>query len=147
MSVQGMTHAYGQRFQAEMYAYLLRNLHRIPDSVRKRIIAPNGCQQWAKLVLSTEKYSAVHFSKEHGTWEFRLFGNTKDYREMRTCLQLSYEAIRHAYAVKLGKSESLLGRVPTASIQAVLQKLMANPEKFWDTLAVDTKLVIEENAA
>lgn len=147
LSVKGITHAYGQRFQAEMYAYLLRNLHRIPDSVRKRMVAEKGCRSYAKLLLGTEKYSAIHFHKKYGTWEFRLFGNTKNYVEMRTCLQLAYEALKHAYSVKLGKSESLLGSVTTDQIQRVLEKLMANPEKFWDTLATDTRMVIESGAA
>lgn len=107
LSVPSVRHQYGTALQAEMTAYLLENIGRMPESVQQRIRS-QSCRQWAMPKLSEGKYTAVHCHRQ-GTWEFRIFGNVSEASEARRCLILAIEAMRHAYRVKLGLSKTLVG--------------------------------------
>jgi hypothetical protein len=106
LSVPGVKHSYGVALQAEMTAYLLDNIKRLPHSVRNRL-SSESCSKWAKLRLSTDKFTAVHFHGQ-GSWEFRLFGNIDDSSDARRCLILAIESMQHAYRVKLGMTKALV---------------------------------------
>lgn len=123
LSLLDVEHKWGERFQAEMYAYLLRNVDRMPESVQKRLIAPAGVK-YAKFVLENgHKYVAVYKHDDYNTWEFRLFGNVHKYSEMVQCLSLAVDTLRHVYAVRLGRAESLISKYGTDEIQHALNRI------------------------
>lgn len=122
LSVPGVEHQYGKKFQAEMIAYLLENVKRLPESVQKRLRS-DPCDRYAKFHVSKDKFSAIHFHGQ-GTWEFRLFGNVSDASDARRCLLVAIEALRHGYRVKLGLEKSLLGTMETDSIKRMAYEVL-----------------------
>jgi hypothetical protein len=105
LSVPGVKHKYGIALQSEMFAYILSNTHRLPNSVKERLNSKSI--RYFKFELSTDKFTAVH---AHGlnTWEFRLFGNITNEHDALKCLMLAIDAMRHAYRVRLRKNKSLV---------------------------------------
>ena len=104
LSVAGVDHYYGERTQAEMLAYLIKNIDRLPQRVVDRI---NVNHRHYEVKIKTDKFNAIHYHSQ-GTWEFRLFGNVTNQIEAQKCLQLAYEALRHAYQCKLDPSKRLI---------------------------------------
>ncbi len=129
LSLPGVQHVYGRRFQSEMYAYLLQKRNwrgRMPDSVRKRTRNKNGGLRWANfLVSNSSKYVAI-YKHSLNTWEFRLFGNVSTYEDMERCLHLAVEALQHAYRVKLGLEHSLLHRKGIVEIERIFQRVVSD---------------------
>lgn len=99
VSIPGIQHAYGANLQTHMYEYLLKNVKRVPKSVRKRweentrYFQPN---------IQEDKYSFVHFHSRYRTWEFRCFGNVQNVKDGARCIRLAVEALQYAYKVSLG---------------------------------------------
>lgn len=109
LSIAGVEHKWGQRFQAEMYAYILSNLNRLPAPVRERMVAEKGGAKYARFAIENgRKYSAIYQHDDYNTWEFRLFGNITRYTDMARCLKVAVDTIKHAYSVKMGRTPSLL---------------------------------------
>ncbi len=132
LSVNGVDHAWGGRFQAEMYAYLLRNLDRLPKPIQERIVADRGGVKWAKFTIENgHKYSAIYQNEEFNTWEFRLFGNITRSRDMIKCLALALDTLRHAYAVKLGQRKSLLADYELDRIKYSLEAIYGIPKEGY----------------
>ena len=104
LSVAGVDHYYGERTQAEMLAYIIKNIERLPQRVVDRI---NVNHRHYEAKIKTDKFNAIHYHSQ-GTWEFRLFGNVTNQIEAQKCLQLAYEALRHAYKCKLDTNERLI---------------------------------------
>ena len=128
LSVPGVKHSYGASLQAEMTAYLLENMRRLPACVRKRLKSESG-KRYAKLHLSKDKFTAVHFHAQ-GSWEFRLFGNIDSAVDARRCLLLAIEAIRHAYQVKLGKTKSLASALKESAFASTAQTAASSDQTF-----------------
>jgi hypothetical protein len=123
VSVCGVSHSYGEQFQAEMLAYLLSRWDRIPATVRHRLLSPRS-RRYFEARISTEKYTAIHFHAERedkpATWEFRLWGNVGDGRDAKDCLKLTAEAIRWAYRVKHKLDVSLIAGMTKTEISGLL---------------------------
>jgi hypothetical protein len=104
LSIPGVKHSYGDRFQLALVEYLIENIHRIPKTVRKRWKNAPQNQYIKGLLSSKNKYSFV-YAHEQGTWEFRCFGNVHNTKDGLTCLNIAIEAMAHAYQVtQQGKS-------------------------------------------
>ncbi len=102
VSIPGVKHSYGTRFQIALVEFLIEHADRLPLSVRERFqFAP--LNQYIKgMVSSRNKYSFVH-AHEQGTWEFRCFGNVQNHAGATACINLAIEAMAYAYRVtKLG---------------------------------------------
>jgi hypothetical protein len=106
LSIPGVKHSYGDRFQLALVEYLIENIGRIPQSVRSRWKYAPSNQYIKGLLSSKNKYSFV-YAHEQGTWEFRCFGNVHNTKDGLTCLNIAIEAMAHAYQVTQ-QSKSLL---------------------------------------
>jgi hypothetical protein len=106
LSIPGVKHSYGDRFQLALVEYLIENIGRIPQSVRSRWKGAPSNQYIKGLLSSKNKYSFV-YAHEQGTWEFRCFGNVLNTKDGLTCLNIAIEAMAHAYQVTQ-QSKSLL---------------------------------------
>lgn len=104
LSVPGVDHVYSKAIQAEMFAFLLQNQDRLPESVRTRLKKDS---KYFEFRLDTEKYRAVHRHPQK-TWEFRLFGNVSTALDAWKCLLLAIDTLRHAYQVRLQIKPSLV---------------------------------------
>lgn len=132
LSLNDVEHKWGERFQAEMYAYLLKNVDRMPEAVQKRLVSPPG-QKYAKFMLENgHKYVAVYKHDDYNTWEFRLFGNVSKFPEMVQCLTLAVDTLRHVYAVRLGLTDSLIQAYATDEIQHALNLVYDRKEPIED---------------
>lgn len=107
LSVPGVHHKYGAALQAEMFAYILNNIGRLPQSVQDRL--NSSSIRYCKFELTPEKFTAVHGHSLH-TWEFRLFGNITTALDGWKCLLLAIDALRHAYRVRLRKTDPMAGK-------------------------------------
>lgn len=104
LSIPGVKHSYGDRFQLALVEYLIENIGRIPQSVRSRWKGAPKNDYIKGLLSSKNKYSFV-YAHEQGTWEFRCFGNVHNTKDGLTCLNIAIEAMAHAYHVtQQGKS-------------------------------------------
>jgi len=118
LSIPGVNHAYGAKFQAEMIAYILDNKTRLPADVRSRLTS-DPLDKYAKLRISEDKFTAIHFHRGFHTWEFRLFGNVSDSSDARRCLIIAIEALRWAYRVKFNMEKSLVSQEIMAQFEDV----------------------------
>ena len=138
LSVEGIKHTYGQELQAEMQAYILNTT--LPVFLQERLTAAS--LRYYKPAISTDKYTLVSFCSRLSTWEFRIFGNVKEYSDAKYCLLLAIAALRHAYRVKCGLSKSLLDGVHSLeaknTVLAAAAKLPA-PTKGMNSIAVIAK--------
>lgn len=134
LSVPGIKHSYGRRFQAEIYAYLLSKWTEMPEGVQKRLVSENGARKWARLVLENGNKRVAVYTHPSGTWEFRLFGNVTKFSEMYKCICLAVGAMRHAYRVKLGLDKSLLMNARLEQVSDALARIELNPSKFFEVL-------------
>jgi hypothetical protein len=105
ISVPGVQHVYGSGMQRHLTEYLLENFTRFPESMKSRF-KHSDAPQFFRPHISEEKYSAVHFNERCKTWEFRLFGNIKNLKDAKTCIDLACEAMQYAYQMKLGRQVS-----------------------------------------
>lgn len=131
LSVPGVRHTYGRTLQAEMFAYILNNLARLPESVRERLNSESI--RYCKFDLSKDKFTAIHGHPLH-TWEFRLFGNITSALDGYRCLLLAIDALRHAYRARLGKTAAMATDEFTAETSKVAAKVLR--EKSTLQLAV-----------
>ncbi len=103
LSIPGVNHSYGERFQLALVEYLVESIPRLPKSVQKRFKSAPQNQYIKGLTSSRNKYSFVN-AHSLNTWEFRCFGNVQNESEGITCLNIAIEAMAYAYEVtKLGK--------------------------------------------
>lgn len=103
ISVPGIEHKYGKLLQVRMMEYLMRNLERVPEDVKKRW---RKSTEYFKPHVSTDKYSFVHFHNRYKTWEFRCFGNINNVSDAAQCLRLAVGALQYAYKCQLGTAKS-----------------------------------------
>lgn len=99
VSIPGIRHAYGANLQTHMYEYLLKNVKRVPKSVRERWESDT---RFFRPNIQKDKYSFVHFHSGCGTWEFRCFGNVQNAKDGERCIRLAVEALQYAYKVSVG---------------------------------------------
>jgi hypothetical protein len=132
LSIPGVKHSYGDRFQLALVEYLIENIGRIPKTVRKRWKGAPENQYIKGLLSSKNKYSFV-YAHDQGTWEFRCFGNVHNTKDGLTCLNIAIEAMAHAYQVTQQK-KSLL----TDSYDGDLHELFS--ECLFDSMPVSKQL-------
>lgn len=144
LSVPGVSHSFGAKFQAELQAYFLDNFNRLPRTVRDRLTSSNI--RYCKFQASTDKFSAVH-AHSLNTWEFRLFGNLNSETDARRCLLLAIESLIHGYRVKLGLSKSLLKKSESKDIEKLSREILGSTDWLNVLAQKDLKTVIRENAS
>ena len=135
LSIKGIVHSYGRRFQAEMLGYLLLNKN---GTIENRLNSTST--NYFKVQLSEDKFTAVHFHKHLKTWEFRIFGGIKDKAEQKKCLLLAYQAYRHACAYKLKLEKSVFGNL---SLESIIDLLPVIKNESTDTAKKTIKKTIE----
>lgn len=146
LSVPDVKHSYSAAMQAELTGYLLNNINRMPDRVQRRLKS-HACVQYARLRLSTDKYTAVHYHKRLGTWEFRLFGNIDSYEDAQQCLILAIEAMRHAYRVKLELTPSIVRLRNIEAIGNVADEMIKNNRSYSHAVKLlNTRIYKQETA-
>lgn len=106
LSVVGVRHKFGERLQAAMVEFLALNIESVPESVRLRWSKIDSNSYIRKLIGETDKYCFIR-SHPQGTWEFRCFGNVKNAKDAKKCLDLSIAALAHGYAVIQGEAALL----------------------------------------
>ena len=115
LSIEGIQHSYGKRFQAEMLGYLLLNKNKtIVDRLN------SSATRYFKTELTENKFTAVHFHSVLKTWEFRIFGGIKNKETQKKCLLLAYQAYRHACAHKISLEPSVFGNLSLSAIEELL---------------------------
>lgn len=94
-------HRYGTNMQGFMLQYLSDNLEKLPSSVLQRFSSDSGRwrNQYFSISISQNKYCFVAYRSEHGTWEFRCFGNIETADEGIICMNMAVDA--HFHAVNL----------------------------------------------
>lgn len=132
VSIDGVKHTYGWRFQTEMMAYLIENRRHLPQAVRKRWSSNPG-KKYAGFKVTTEKYSAIH-RHPYRTWEFRLFGNINKAAEGAACLKQAVLALQHAYKVQAGLTESLITGISQEEVSDICYKALSSRRKFTTVL-------------
>lgn len=100
LSIPGIRHKYGKRLQSWIYEALLQQTKRYHKGLTLRLQNSDWRQQYFPFNKNSGKYDAVAFRKEHGTWEFRLFGNVTTEQEGWECLRMAVEALQYAYRIK-----------------------------------------------
>jgi hemolysin activation/secretion protein len=120
LSVDGVKHVYGQQTQAEMSAYLLKNIDEFPKSVQDRL--RTDATRWCEPRVSTEKYTFINYNADFGTWEFRLWGNINNYQDAKKALFLSIRALKHAYRVKTGISKPILRKTEYSHLNLIMRE-------------------------
>lgn len=108
LSLPGVRHRYGKRFQAAMIEYVCSQWDRFPSGLKSRLKKITDMTYFKKLITNgTDKYAFIRFHPEYGTWEFRCFGNIQTAAEAKTCLDIAIEAMKHAYSVLDGQREMI----------------------------------------
>lgn len=108
ISLPGVRHRYGKKFQASLIEYVCSQWDRFPVGLKSRLKKIVDMTYFKKLITNgTDKYAFVRFHPEYGTWEFRCFGNIQNATEAKTCLDIAVEALRHAYLVADGQRPML----------------------------------------
>jgi hypothetical protein len=100
VSVQGRKHVYGTGFQALMIDYVFQQAlaGRLPTRLLDRWC--NGSlSSYFDVSLESGKYEFIAHRPEHGTWEFRCFGNIDNATDAKTCIDVAVEAYCWAYAM------------------------------------------------
>jgi hypothetical protein len=120
LSVDGVKHVYGQQTQAEMSAYLLKNIDEFPKSVQDRL--RTDATRWCEARVSTEKYTFINYNADFCTWEFRLWGNIDNYQDAKKALFLSIRALKHAYRVKTGISKPILRKTEYSHLSLIMRE-------------------------
>lgn len=121
LSLPGVKHKWGARFQAEMYAYLIGNLDSLPKPVRDRVFGKGI--HWARFSIGNGGKHCAVFQHSQGTWEFRLFGGISKYSEMIKCLDVAIATLQHAYRVRAGLSPSLIPGMETGKLETALDRV------------------------
>jgi|688.fasta_scaffold481574_2 hypothetical protein len=107
LSIPGIQHSYGERFQVALIEYLLENVKRLPTTVQERFKNAPENKYIKGMISSRDKYSFVH-AHSQGTWEFRCFGNVKNHRDAMTCLEIAIEAMAYAYKCTKGGQKLII---------------------------------------
>lgn len=107
LSIPGVQHSYGERFQVALIEYLLENIKRLPTTVQERFKNAPDNKYIKGMISSRDKYSFVH-AHSQGTWEFRCFGNVKNHRDAMTCLEIAIEAMAYAYKCTKGGQKLII---------------------------------------
>lgn len=102
ISVKGRKHTYGNGIQALMTDYVLHQAiaGRLPASLLNRWC--NGpMSQYFPIELESDKYQFIAHRDydDYATWEFRCFGNIRNARDAKTCIDVAVEAYCWAYAM------------------------------------------------
>ena len=104
LSIDGVTHRYGQLFQNWIIEYLLMRYESFPEWLKDRFkykyISENTSwfSRYYAPKLSRDRFAMVAYRGR--TWEFRFLGNVNSYEEGLYCLNLAIRALRYAYLVK-----------------------------------------------
>jgi len=111
MSVDGVSHRYGQLFQNWMMEYMLMRYESFPDWLKERFrYGYRNQSYWFDRYyaprLSQDRFAMIAYRGR--TWEFRFFGNVNSYQEGLYCLNLAIRALRYAYLVKHKQVKPLL---------------------------------------
>jgi hypothetical protein len=137
LSVNDVSHRYGERFQSWMLEYLFMNMTSMPESVVSRFCYyecrgdelleidegdddddpypdEEGEKYWMDqyfpFAITENRYAFVSYRGQ--TWEFRCFGNVQDPREAKRCLLLAIGALKYAYECSKGISVPYLHSGP-----------------------------------
>lgn len=102
ISVPGIGHTYGKKFQGYLYEYLISQIDRVPKAVRSRW--SSSAARYFKAQISEDKMTFVNFHDGYKTWEFRCFGNVSNIQDATACIRLAAEALRYAYQCQLGQA-------------------------------------------
>jgi len=121
LSLPGVKHSYGKRFQQSMLEYILAHQKEVPACVKQRWQDHEWVAKYYGFTLDDDKYRFVAFRGM--TWEFRCFGNVSTVKDAMTCLDLAIRAFQHAYRVKLGMQKPLTSVGTTFDGQKVLSRL------------------------
>ena len=124
LSIKGVEHYYGKNLQAEMIGFILLNEgYYSNEKLINRLDSSNV--RYFKPQVKNEKMSFVNFQSDYRTWEFRCFGNIKHKRDFQKSLLLAYNALKHAYRVKLGLSDSLFGQCSNEEKDEILGQFIS----------------------
>lgn len=97
VSLPNVRHKYDETHQSRLVGAVLSSLDRVPTTVLERWTS-SALGQWFKLCIDDDKYNFIAYRREHGTWEFRCWGNVQKRADAVRCLDLTVEAFAKAYS-------------------------------------------------
>lgn len=97
LSIEGVKHLYGARFQAALVEYITDNRFSLPENVKNRIENAQNNEFICGIIEERKKYCFVRNHDFYNTWEFRCFGHVESASEAKKCLDLAIDAMNYAY--------------------------------------------------
>lgn len=105
VSIVGVRHQYGVNMQKYMLQYLWDHMHDLSRDQLLRFAASTWQDEYFAIAESSQKYNAVAFRAEYGSWEFRIFGNIQDANQAIQCMKMAGEALLWAREQRLIDNE------------------------------------------